>query len=62
MEGSTIVEGGRSGSVRHLTRTMGRRAMVSPVEKFEFDGHNKAGGTALLLCSLKLRFFTDVNV
>jgi len=33
MEGSTIVEGGRSSSVGHLTRTMGRRAMVSPVKK-----------------------------
>jgi hypothetical protein len=42
--------------------TMGRRATVSPVEKYEFDGCNKAGGTALLLHSPKLRFFTDVNV
>jgi hypothetical protein len=40
---------------------MGRRATVSPAEKYELDGYNKAGGTALLLCSPKLRFFTDVK-
>ena len=62
MEGSTIDEGGRSSTAGCLTRTMGRRATVSPVERYELDGYNKAGGTALLLCSLKLRFFTDVNV
>jgi hypothetical protein len=62
MEGSMIVEGGRSGPAGHLIRMMGRRVTVSPVEKYEFDGYNKAGGTALLLCSPKLHFFTDVNV
>jgi hypothetical protein len=64
MEQSTIVEGGRSGSAGCLIRTMGR-STISPVKKYELDGYNKAGGTALLLCSLclpKLHFFTDVNV
>ena len=62
MEGSTIAEGGKSRSAGRLTRTMGRRATVSPVEKYELDGYDKVGGTALLLCSPKLHFFTDVNV